>query len=129
MDTVDVGEMLQEVQAALHSLVNTSSSPAATGTNSATSIDYYNEAILGIENMLQRLVVLQLLLSMEFLGISQVIQSVRTVMELNAAEDEAQRQLRRRGRPEIVITRQELQNLLNLQFTQVEISKLYGCSP
>lgn len=28
-----------------------------------------------------------------------------------------------------MITRQELQHLLNLQFTQVEISKLYGCSP
>ena len=130
MDTIDVDEMLEEVLAALHSLVNRSSSPAATGINSVTTgIDYYNEAILGIENILQRLIVLQPLLSMEFPGISQLIQSIRTVVtELNAAEDEAQRQLRHRGRPEIVITRQELQNLLNLQFSQVEISKLYGCS-
>jgi len=105
MDT----EMLDEVQANLHSLVNRSSSPASgAGTNS--SIDYYNDAIFGIENVLQRLVVLQSLLSMEFPGMSQVIQSIRTVvMELNAAEDEVHRQLRRRGRPEIVITRQELQ--------------------
>ena len=45
-------------------------------------------------------------------------------------EDEAQRQVRRcRGRPEILITESELWNLLELQFTQVEISKLYGCSP
>ena len=124
MDT----ETLEEVQANLHSLVNRSSSHAGPGTNS--SIDYYNDAIFGIENVLQRLVVLQPLLSMEFPGMSQVIQSVRAViMELNAAEDEVQRQLRRRGRPEIVITRQELQNLLSLQFTQAEISKLYGCSP
>ena len=52
------------------------------------------------------------------------------VVELNAVEDEAQRQVRRgRGRPEVVITEPELRNLLELQFTQVEISKLYGCSP
>jgi len=37
--------------------------------------------------------------------------------------------MRCRGRPEILITEPELQNLLELQFTQVEISKLYGCPP
>jgi len=85
---------------------------------------------LGIENVLQQLIVLQPLLSVEFPGIAQVIQSVKSVVtELNELENEVQRQLRRRGRPEIVIIRQELQHLLNLQFTQVEISKLYGCSP
>ena len=106
MGTIDVDEMLKEVLAALHSLVNRSSSPAATGTDSVTTgIDYYNEAILGIENILQRLIVLQPLLSMEFLGISQLTQSVRTVVtELNAVEDKAQGQLRCRERPEIVIT-------------------------
>ena len=74
---------------------------------------------------------LQPLLSVDFPGITQVIQNIRTlVVELNAVEDEAQRQVRRcRGRPKVVITEPELRNLLELQFTQVEISRLYGCSP
>ena len=59
-----------------------------------------------MENILQRLIVLQPLLSVDFPAITRVIQSIRTlVVELNAVEDEAQRQVRRgRGRPEIVIT-------------------------
>lgn len=44
-----------------------------------------------------------------------------------ALEDETQRQNRCRGRPRIEITEAALLNLLELQFTQVEIAKLYGC--
>ena len=117
-----------EIEAAFHSLVSRIFSPLDTAAN---SIELYNGAILTMENILQRLIVLQPLLSVNFPGITQVIQSIRTlVVELNAVEDEAQRQVRRcRGRPEIVITEPELRNLLELQFTQVEISRLYGCSP
>lgn len=46
-----------------------------------------------------------------------------------ALEDETQRQSRYRGRPRVEITEADLLNLLELQFTQVEIAKLYGCSP
>ena len=126
MESAD--ELLQEVEVALRSLVSRISSPPATAT---TSVNSYDDAILAMENILQRLIVLQPLLSVNFPGITGVIQRVRTlVVELNAVEDEAQRQARRCiGRPEIVITEPELRNLLELQFTQVEISKLYGCSP
>ena len=126
MESTD--QLLSGVEAALHSLVSMISGPQATAAN---SIDLYNGAILTIENILQRLIVLQPLLSVDFPGITQVIQSIRTlVVEFNAVEDEAQRQVRRcRGRPEVVITEPELRNLLELQFTQVEISRLYGCSP
>jgi len=58
------------------------------------SITACNDAILGIENVLQRLIVLQPLLSVEFPGIAQVIQSIKSVVrELNELEEEAQRQL------------------------------------
>ena len=122
MESAD--ELLQEVEVALHSLVSRISGPPATGTS-------YSDAILAVENILQRLIVLQPLIAVDFPGITRVIETIRTiVVELNALEDEAQRQARRcRGRPEIVITEPELRNLLELQFTQVEISKLYGCSP
>ena len=126
MESTD--QLLLEVEAAFQSLVSRIFSPLDAAAN---SIELYNGAILTMENILQRLIVLQPLLSVNFPGITQVIQSIRTlVVELNAVEDEAQRQVRRcRGRPEIVITEPELRNLLELQFTQVEISRLYGCSP
>ena len=36
--------------------------------------------------------------------------------------------MRRRGRPSIAITATQIADLLELQFTQVEIAKIYGCS-
>ena len=101
MESTD--QLLLEVEAAFQSLVSRIFSPLDAAAN---SIELYNGAILTMENILQRLIVLQPLLSVNFPGITQVIQSIRTlVVELNAVEDEAQRQVRRcRGRPEIVIT-------------------------
>lgn len=120
--------LLQEVESALQSLVFRVSGPPSTAT---VSVGWYNDTILALENVLQKLVVLQPLLSVDFPGITRVAHIVRNlVVDLNEVEDEAQRQVRRcRGRPEIAITQPELQNLLELQFTQVEISKLYGCFP
>uniref|UniRef100_A0A1X7UF88 Uncharacterized protein n=1 Tax=Amphimedon queenslandica TaxID=400682 RepID=A0A1X7UF88_AMPQE len=41
---------------------------------------------------------------------------------------EKERELRRRGKPSLPILSEELRNLLELQFSQVDIPKLYGCS-
>jgi len=75
MESFNVGDLLQEVEVALYSLANRISNRTATRT---TNINRYDDIILGIENMLQRLAVLQPLISVEFPGIVQVIQSVRT---------------------------------------------------
>ena len=48
--------------------------------------------------------------------------------ELYRMEEERQRTTRTRGRPMIPITEQGLTELLQFQFTQVEIASLYGCS-
>ena len=66
---------------------------------------------------------------MEVPGINEITENIKTLVEeLNAMEDEIQRQSRCRGRPTIRITEPELRNLLELYFTQVEIAKLFGCS-
>lgn len=79
---------------------------------------------------MQRLVVLQPFLCSDFPEINQVLHNVRALVEeMIALEDETQRQSRCRGGPRIEITEAELLNLLELQFTQAEIAKLYGCSP
>ena len=49
-------------------------------------------------------------------------------MILRGVEEEKQKLTRRRGRPMISISEQELIELLQLQFTQTEIAKMYGCS-
>jgi len=61
---------------------------------------------------------------MEVPGINAVSRTVKTLVEeLTATEDEMQWQSRRcRGRPSICIRESELCNLLELRFTQVEIT-------
>lgn len=79
-------------------------------------------AILSLENILQRLYHLHPLLHN-----SSAVDSVnRMIEELRAIEEDKQRMLRRRGRPAVSITTQEITNLLELRFTQGEIAKLYG---
>ena len=51
------------------------------------------------------------------------------IQQLNCIEEQKERNLRSRGRPAIVITVSELRNLLELQFTQAEIGRLFCCSP
>ena len=50
------------------------------------------------------------------------------IEELKGMEEEKEILMRRRGRPSLPILSEELRNLLELQFSQVDISKLYGCS-
>jgi len=77
--------LLQEVELALHSLVSRVFCPPATAT---TNINLYHDAILAIKNILQRLIVLQPLLSVDFPGMTWVIQRVRIlVVEFNALEE------------------------------------------
>lgn len=104
----------------------------AGGLRSSTAETDLDGPLLAIENILQRLVILQPFLCAEFPEINQVLHSVRALVEdMITVADETHRQSRYRGpgRPRIEITEAELLNLLELQFTQVEIAKLYGCSP
>ena len=50
------------------------------------------------------------------------------IKELSSVEDDRQRALRCRGRPKIRILREDLLNLLQINFTQIEIAEMYGCS-
>ena len=83
-------------------------------------------AIFALKNILQRLIVLQPFLTLDFPGINQVIYNVGNLVdELKEMEDEMHRSHHRsRGRPKIQITEHELLNLLELRFTQVEIASL-----
>ena len=137
-----IGDLLQEIERALVRVYASVSDiiPVA-GSNTVGDIDediLYNiqnhgdldGAILALENILQRLIVLQPFLIVDFREINQAIYNVRNLVdELKEMEDEMYRNRHRsRGRPKIEITENELQNLLELRFTQVEIASLYGCS-
>ena len=86
-------------------------------------------AILLLENILQRLHQLYPLLHASDNYVLAVDSVNKMIEQLKAIEEDKQKMIRRRGRPSIPITAQEITNLLELQFTQVEIAKLYGCSP
>ena len=117
--TNPVNEILQGIEQALSSV-----------TSNIEPCNSSDGVLLALENILQRLIVLQPFLCTEVSDINQVVQNVRILVEeLTAVEDEMERQTRRcKGRPAIYITKSELQNLLELRFTQVEIAKLFGCS-
>lgn len=86
-------------------------------------------AILSIENILQHMMNLQPIFQ-NSLHYSVAVRSIAEMIEhLRTIEEENERMLRCKGRPALVISVSELCNLLELQFTQVEISKLFGCSP
>jgi len=126
-----IDDLMQEIeQALLRVYVSSSDVTGSTDIGAPTPNVDLDGAIFALENILQRLIVLQPFLAFGFPGISQVIYNVRNVVEgLREMEDQMYRALHRsRGRPKVQITEYELQNLLELQFTQVEIASLYGCS-
>jgi len=123
MNTGSTNDLLRDVEQALHYI--------AVYLNSSPPGEVISDGpLLALENIMQRLIVLQPFLCVHFPLINEVIHSVRiTVRELVDLAEERQRQMRCKGRPKIEITKVELLNLLELQFTQVEIAKLHGCSP
>ena len=126
MNVGSTTDLLQNVEQALHYVAGSLRS-STTGIDSDTSCN--DGPLLAMENILQRLIVLQPFLCGDFPEFNEVLHSIRALVEeMIALEDETQRQSRCRGRPRIEITEAELLNLIELQFTQVEIAKLYGCS-
>ena len=88
MNVGPTSDLLQHVEQTLHYVGDTICSlPVVEATGIHLDSSYTDSPLLAMENILQRLLVLQ------------------------------------------PITEAELLNLLELQFTQVEIAKLYGCSP
>jgi hypothetical protein len=85
--------------------------------------------ILLLENILQRFHRFNIELEISSDNYGVAVSSLRKMIdELHRIEERRQRATRRRGRPMISITEQELTDLLQFQFTQVEIAKLFGCS-
>lgn len=123
------GNLLQEIEQAF-CRVYVSASNVIPTTGPITDYDVVDETIFALENILQRLIVLQPFMALNFPGVNQVICNVRALIdELKETEDEMQRSYHRsKGRPKIQIAEHELLNLLELRFTQVEIARLYGCS-
>ena len=81
---------------------------------------------LALENILQRVLILQPFLQSGFSGVVESVQEL--VEELKNIQDDREVTSRTKGRPSISIRESELKNLLEMQFTQVEIGKLLGCS-
>ena len=122
MDTTNVEGLLRSIETALSSVLS--------NLNPATPpLDMRDGILLTLENILQRMVVLQPLLCVEIPSFNEVVENIRIILqELTAIEDDMQISSRRNvGRPAIRITEPELRNLLELHFSQVEIAKLYGC--
>ena len=131
--TDSVDDLLREIeQALLRVYVSASDVIPVTGSiDTDTHNGDLDGTILALENILQRLIILQPFLAVDFPGINQVIYNIRNLVdELKEMEDQIFRNHhgRCRGRPKILITEHELQNLLELKFSQVEIASLYGCS-
>ena len=84
---------------------------------------------LALENILQRVLILQPFLQSYFPGFSAVVESVQELNEeLKSIQDEREVTSRTKGRPSIPIRESELKHFLEMQFSQVEIGKLLGCS-
>ena len=85
---------------------------------------------LTLENILQRVLILQPFLQSECPGFGDVVRSIHLLVdELKGIQDIRERNVRNRaGRPRISINECELRQLLEMEFTQVEIGKLLGCS-
>lgn len=123
MDIADTEALLAGIETALTSILS--------NFDPATPLDMRDGVLLTLENVLQRVIVLQPLLCVEVSGFNQIvaIENIKVIVqELTAMEDEMQRDIRRSvGRPAIRITELELRNLLELHFSQAEIAKLFGC--
>ena len=106
MNAINTGsttDLLQGVEQALHYVVGSLRLSTA-GINFDT-----DGPLLAMENILQRLIILQPFLCADFPEINQVLHSVRALVEdVIALEDETQRQSKCRGRPRIEITEAEL---------------------
>ena len=100
MNTGSTTDLLQGVEQALHYV-------AGSLRLSTPGINFDTDGPM--ENILQRLIVLQPFLCADFPEINQVLHSVRALVEdVIALEDETHRQSRCRGRPRIEITEAEL---------------------
>lgn len=121
MDIADTEALLAGIETALTSILS--------NFDPATPLDMRDGVLLTLENVLQRVIVLQPLLCVEVSGFNQIVENIKVIVqELTAMEDEMQRDIRRSvGRPAIRITELELRNLLELHFSQAEIAKLFGC--
>lgn len=128
VNDMDVDTLLQGVEDTLVFLGHNIDPSMFLDSNSVNT-DPINDIILLLENLLQRLVAFQPLLHISVPIITELITAIKILVEeLTAIEDEMQKQNRCRGRPIICIKESELKYLLELRFTQVQISKLFGCS-
>lgn len=95
-------------------------------------IDPYGDldgALSSLENIMQKLYRMRSIISEDNENYSAAVRSVKEMITLlRGIEEEKQKVLRRRGRPLVSISEQELTEFLQLQFTQTEIAKMYGCS-
>ena len=111
-------ELLEAVEVALESVV--------------TSLQPDQEmdgALLSIENILQHMINLEPIFEGSH-HYSAVVRNIGEMVEqLRVIEGENERMMRGKGRSTIVMSVSELTNLLELQFTQAEIARLFGCSP
>ena len=90
--------------------------------------DLIDGVLLALENVLHQVTVLQPLLGVEVAGFNQVTENIKTIVqELASFKYKMQRDNHySRCKPTICITEAELCNLIELHFSQVEISKPYG---
>ena len=122
MDRTDIDELLMGIEGSLSSVFSNFDPETP---------DSRDGALLALENVFQRAIVLQPLLCVEVPGFNQITDNIKAILqELTEIEDMIQRESQRctRGRPTICVTEPQLRNLLELHFSQVEIASLFGCS-
>ena len=113
-----INHFLQEIEEALSAVVS--------NVDPNQNID---GVALNLENILQRVLVLQPFLQSEYPGFGAVVRNIQLLVdELKGIEDIRERNARSRGRPRISVNESELRHLLEMEFSQVEIGKLLGCS-
>ena len=114
-----INHVLQGIELALSTVVS----------NVDPSQSQIDGVALTLENILQRVLILQPFLQSEYPGFGAVVRNVQLLVdELKGIEDIRERNARSRGRPRISINELELRQLLEMDFSQVEIGKLLGCS-
>ena len=114
----NVDDTLQGIEAALRSIIE-----------NIDPNDNLDGPCLAMENLLQRVLILQPFLHAYLPEFGEVAENVQVLVEeLKGIQDEREIASRTKGRPSIPIRESELRYLLEIQFTQVEIGKLLGCS-
>ena len=92
-----------------------------------------DSAIVALENVQSNVIHLEPIVRVNahYRSINKSIDDM--IEQLRAVQEEREMIVRHRakgrGRPGLSISMEQLHNLLELQFTQVEISRLIGCSP